>query len=173
MTCDLLTVFIPSSPPPSTPASLFPFLKKKFLCMFSVGLHKPGLGPGPYQGSQRYCDLHLTEDTQVSKSPEGSTSQVLLLINIAKHSKGIWIHFVSVSFFFLLIEIIYFICVQSFLWSVVFLYDCLGGKNDSYCRLYIYEFVNRKKMELWVFYVETPGSIYCVWKSKLKSKATC
>lgn len=113
--------------------------------MFSVGLHKPGLGPGPYQGSQRYCDLHLTEDTQVSKSPEGSTSQVLLLINIAKHSKGIWIHFVSVSFFFLLIEIIYFICVQSFLWSVVFLYDCLGGKNDSYCRLYIYEFVNRKK----------------------------
>lgn len=93
--------------------------------MFSVGLHEPGLGPGPSQGSQRYFDLHLTEDTQVSKSPEGSTSQVLLQINIAKHSKGISIHFVSV--FFLLIEIIYFICVQSFLWSVVFLYDCLRG----------------------------------------------
>lgn len=58
--------------------------------MFSVGLHEPGLEPGPSQGSQRYCDLHLTEDTQVSKkSPEGSTSQVLLQINIAKHSKGI------------------------------------------------------------------------------------
>lgn len=57
--------------------------------MFSVGLHELGLGPGPSQGSQRYCDLHLTEDTQVSKSPEGSTSQVLLQINTAKHSKGI------------------------------------------------------------------------------------
>ena len=60
--------------------------------MSSVGLHEPGLEPGPSQGFQRYCDLHLTEDTQVSKkkkSPEGSTSQVLLQINIAKHSKGI------------------------------------------------------------------------------------
>lgn len=64
--------------------------------MFSVGLHEPGLGLGPSQGSQRYRDLHLTEDTQVSKSPEGSTSQVLLQINIAKHSKGIRIHFISV-----------------------------------------------------------------------------
>lgn len=35
---------------------------------------KRGLGFGPSQGSQRYCDLHLTEDTQVWKSPEGSTS---------------------------------------------------------------------------------------------------
>lgn len=53
--------------------------------------------------------------------------------------------FVSDFFFFLLIEIIYFICVQSFLWSVVILYDCLGGGgNDSYCRLYIYEFVNSR-----------------------------
>lgn len=57
--------------------------------MFSVGLYELGLGPGPSQGSQCHCDLHLTEDTQVSKSPEGSTSQVLLQINIAKHSKGI------------------------------------------------------------------------------------
>lgn len=42
-----------------------------------------------------------------------------------------------------MIEIIYFICVQSFLWSVVF---CMivWGENDSYCRLYIYEFVNSK-----------------------------
>lgn len=111
--------------------------------MFSVGLHEPGPRPGPSQGSQLYCDLHLTEDTQVSKSPEGLKSQVLLQINIAKHSKGIRIHFVSDFFFFLLIEIIYFICVQSFLWSVVF---CMivWGENDSYCRLYIYEFVNSK-----------------------------
>lgn len=57
--------------------------------MFSAGLHEPGLGPDPSQESQRYCDLHLTEDTQVLKSPEGSTSQVLLKFNIAKHSKGI------------------------------------------------------------------------------------
>lgn len=65
VTCDLSTVF----------TFILSNLKSIFLsCKFSVGLHKAGLGSGPSQGSQRYCDLHLTEDTQVSKSPEGSTS---------------------------------------------------------------------------------------------------
>lgn len=82
MTCDILTLFTPLP-------VLSPLFLKFFLCMFSVGLHESGLGPVPSQGSQRYCDLHLTEDTQVLKSPEGLTSQVLLQINKAKHSKGI------------------------------------------------------------------------------------
>lgn len=62
------------------------------------------------------------------KSPEGSTSQVLLLINIANRSKGIRIHYVWGFLSFFLIEIIYFICVQSFLWSVRFFVWLSGDK---------------------------------------------
>lgn len=68
MTCDLLTLFIPLPPPKSFPP---PFFFLILLYMFSVGLHEPGLEPGPSQGSQLYCDLHLTEDTQVSKISRG------------------------------------------------------------------------------------------------------
>lgn len=95
--------------------------------MFSVGLHESGLGPVPSQGSQRYCDLHLTEDTQVLKSPEGLTSQVLLQINKAKHSKGIRIHFNSFVFLSFDRNNLFYLCSEFFM-VCCFLYDRLGGK---------------------------------------------
>lgn len=117
----------------------------------------PELRPRPLPGISalswsapdlRHSGLH--------KSPEGSTSHVLLQINIAKHSKGIY-EFVLVFFFFLSIEIIYFVCISTLRLSV---------SSDRLRSL----FKKKKKRKLWIFYGETPGSTLCVWKSKLKSK---
>lgn len=58
------------------------------------------------------------------------------------------------------------------------------GGNDSYCRLYIYEFVNSKKnkktknenfWQLWVFYGEVPTAQFYLLRMKIKveSKAMC
>lgn len=111
------------SVPPLTfhPYQLF---KHFFFCMFSVGLHEPGLGPGPSQGSQRYFDLHLTEDTQVSKSPEGSTSQVLLQINIAKTLQR---NMNTFCFCFLSFDRnnLFYLCSEFFMVCCFFLFFCM------------------------------------------------
>lgn len=126
--------------------------------MFSVGLHGPvlnsGLAPLPGISALSWSAPDLRH-SGLDKSPEGSTSHVLLQINIAKHSKGIWICFLL--FFFLPFD-------RNNLFYLR-LYAPLGVLSDRLRSLF-----KKKKMESWIFYVETPGSTLCVWKSKLKSK---